>query len=523
MARTYTPDDIRHILIKRRWVVLLPFAVGLAAAPLLAPFAPERYRSETLIMVVPQRVPDSYVKPTVTETIEARLPSITAQILSRSRLERVIQEMDLYKDLRAREVMEDVVEQMRADVNVSLEGKEANSDSFRVSYESDSAATARKVTERLASLYIEQNLNDRETQAESTSQFLGTQLEQAKQRLIEQEGKLEDYRKRHAGQLPSQLQGNLQVIQNANLQLQALSESTNRALERRLLIERQIVDVQAVPLPASPASAQTTQEPVTGTPTQQLELARARLASYLQRYTPDHPEVVSLERQIADLVLQVENETPVSATQGVPQRSLSPAEAAQKKKVLDLQAELAVVDHQLTANRAEDQRLKALIADYQSKVDAVPTRESELVELTRDYSTLQDAYSTLLMKREDSQIAANLERRQIGEQFRILDAASLPEKPFNQLQRLAFTASGAVVGLLLGLTVIGVVEYRNSSFRSEVDVHRALSLPVLAMVPVMTSDRERRAGKRRTRLLDFAGSVVLIAAVAVVAVWKLQS
>ena len=462
MARTYTPDDIRHILIKRRWVVLLPFAVGLAAAPLLAPFAPERYRSETLIMVVPQRVPDSYVKPTVTETIEDRLPSITAQILSRSRLERIIQEMDLYKDLRAREVMEDVVEQMREDVNVSLEGKEA--DSFRVSYVSDSAATARKVTERLASLYIEQNLNDRETQAESTSQFLGTQLEQAKQRLIEQEGKLEDYRKRHAGQLPTQLQGNLQAIQNANLQLQALSESTNRALERRLLIERQIVDVQAVPLPASPASAQTTQEPVTGTPTQRLELARARLASYLQRYTPDHPEVVSLERQIADLVLQVENETPVSATQGVPQRSLSPAEAAQKKKVLDLQAELAVVDHQLTANRAEDQRLKALIADYQSKVDAVPTRESELVELTRDYSTLQTAYSTLLMKREDSQIAANLERRQIGEQFRILDAASMPEKPFNQLQRLAFTASGAAVGLFLGLTVIGVARVSKFQF-----------------------------------------------------------
>ena len=98
MARTYTPDDIRHILIKRRWVVLLPFALGLAAAPLLAPFAPERYRSETLIMVVPQRVPDSYVKPTVTETIEDRLPSITEQILSRSRLERIIQDMDLYKD-----------------------------------------------------------------------------------------------------------------------------------------------------------------------------------------------------------------------------------------------------------------------------------------------------------------------------------------------------------------------------------------------------------------------------------------
>jgi uncharacterized protein involved in exopolysaccharide biosynthesis len=137
----------------------VPFAVGLALVPLLAPFAPERYRSETLIMVIPQRVPDSYVKPTITESIEDRLPSITDQILSRSRLERIIQEMDLYKAERTRQVMEDVVARMRLDVNVGVVGKEGNS--FRVSYLSDHAETARKVTERLASLYIEQNLRDR--------------------------------------------------------------------------------------------------------------------------------------------------------------------------------------------------------------------------------------------------------------------------------------------------------------------------------------------------------------------------
>jgi polysaccharide chain length determinant protein (PEP-CTERM system associated) len=521
MARTFTPDDIVRGVLNRRWVVLLPFAVGLALAPLLAPFAPERYRSETLIMVVPQRVPDAYVKSTVTETIEDRLPSISDQILSRSRLERIIQEMDLYKELRGRQVMEDVVQQMRADVNVSLLGQDANS--FRVSYVSDHADTARKVAERLASLYIEQNVTDRETQANATSQFLGTQLEQAKQRLIEQEKKLEDYRKRHAGQLPTQLQGNLQAIQNANLQLQAVSESTNRALERRLLIERQIIDVQAVPLPGPAIPATGVEAAATGTPTQQLELARARLAAYLQRYTPDHPEVVSLERTIADLVARVESETPVGSTQAVAEAPLSPAEALQKKKILDLQAEMAVVDHQLTANRAEDQRLKALIAGYQAKVDAVPSRESELVELTRDYSTLQSGYANLLMKREDSQIAANLESRKIGEQFRIIDEASMPERPFNQLQRLAIMASGAGAGLVLGLAIVGLLEYRDSSFRREDDVYRTLSLPVLAMVPVMTSDRERRTVKRRRRLLDVAGSAALIGAVVVVVLWRLQS
>ena len=519
LARTYTLDEILRLIARRRWFILVPFALGAAAAPLLAPFAPERYRSEALILVIPQRVPDSYVKPTVSESVEERLPSITDQILSRSRLERIIREMDLYKAERSRKVMEDVVQTMRDDVTTSAVGKDVNS--FRVSYVSDRAEIARKVTEQLASLYIEQNLKDRESQAENTSQFLNTQLEQAKRRLIEQEQKLEVYRTGHAGQLPSQLQGNLQAIQNANLQLQSLNESTNRALERRLLIERQIADTQAVPLPEAPLATSEASAPASTA--QQLDLARARLAAFLQRYTPDHPEVVSLERTIAELVARLESETPVGATQEVPEKPITSAEAAQQKKILDLRAELEVLDHQLTANRAEDARLKKTIADYQAKVDIVPTRESELVELTRDYSTIQSAYANLLMKREDSVIAANLERRQIGEQFKLLDVASLPEKPYNQLQRLGVLVSGAAAGLVLGLFVTGLLERRDSSFRREEEVLKVLSVPVLALIPVMSSDRERRAARRRSWAIDAAGTAVLLAAGAVLVFWRLGS
>jgi len=521
VARTYTLDEILSLIARRRWLVLVPFALGVAAAPLLARYAPERYRSEALILVIPQRVPDSYVKPTVSQSVEERLPSITDQILSRSRLERIIQEMDLYKAERAREVMENVVQTMRKDVTTSAVGKEINS--FRVSYVSDNAETARKVTERLTSLYIEQNMKDRESQADNTSQFLNVQLEEAKRRLIEQEKKLEEYRKSHAGQLPSQLQGNLQAIQNANLQLQSLNESTNRAQERRLLVERQIADTQAVPLPPPPLPQTGSEASAPASTAQQLDLARARLASFLQRYTPDHPEVVSLERTIAELVVRLENETPTSTTQAVREKPITQAEAAQQKKLLDLQADLVVIDHQLTANRAEEARLKQTIAAYQAKVDVVPTRESELVELTRDYSTIQTAYGSLLMKREDSVIAANLERRQIGEQFRLLDTASLPEKPYNQLQRLGVMASGAAVGLVLGLLVVGLLEYRDSSFRREEEVLKVLSLPVLALIPVMSSDREYLAARRRRWALDIVGTTVLLAAGAVLVFWRLHS
>ena len=474
--------------------------LGLAATPLLARFAPEKYRSETLIMVVPQRVPDSYVKATITESIEDRLPSISEQILSRSRLERIITDMDLYKDRRAQQVMEDVVQGMRQDVTVTLVGQRENSDSFRVSYVSDHADTARKVTERLASLYIDQNLKDRETQADSTSEFLDAQLQEAKQRLLEQEKLLEAYRRQHSGELPTQLQGNLQSIQNTSLQLQALNESMNRALERRLLIERQIADTEAMPLPetSTPFAATPAQAPTS--PRQRFDLARARLANLLQIYTPSHPEVVAQQRLVGELAAAMEGEAPLGVADVAPEKVLSPQEAAQRKRVLDLKSELLVVDRQLQSSRAEEAQLKKTIAALQAKVDVLPSRESELVELTRDYSTLQAAYTSLLMKREDSMIAANLERRQIGEQFRILDAASMPEKPYNQRQRLGVMASGAAAGLALGLLLVGLLEVRDSSFRREEEVTAALSLPVLALIPVMSSPREVRAARQAAAL-----------------------
>lgn len=520
-ARTHTLHDIVMLIAGKRWLVLLPMALGLAAAPLLARYAPERYRSEALLLVIPQQVPNDYVTPTMTQSIEERLPAITDQILSRSRLEQIIQQMDLYKAERSRQVMEDVVQRMRLDVSTSAVGKAVNS--FRVTYVSDDAEKARQVTERLASLYIEQNLKDRENQADSTSQFLTTQLEEAKRRLIEQEHKLEEYRKSHAGELPSQLQGNLQAIGTASLQLQSLNESTNRAQERRLLIERQIADTQAVPLPTGTAQLGSAENLAPRDTAQQLELARARLAFVLQRYTPEHPEVISLQRTIADLAAKLESETPVGAVQVEQKKSVTPAEAAQQKKILDLRAELSVIDYQLAANRDAAARLQQEIAGYQSKVNVVPTRESELVELTRDYGTMQAAYTNLLVKREDAMLAANLERRQIGEQFKLLDTASLPERPYNQMQRLGVIASGAVAGLVVGLLIIGLLEYRDSSFRSDKDAVTALSVPVLALIPVMFSAGEHRAARRRRWVADAGGSAVLLAVAVVLILWRLQS
>ena len=157
----------------------------------------------------------------------------------------------------------------------------------------------------------------------------------------------------------------------------------------------------------------------------------------------------------------------------------SPAEQARQRRIREAQAELDVIDHQLSVSNAEEARLTSVIAEYQRKVETVPKRESELVELTRDYDVLKKTYDSLLSKREESQLAANLERRQIGEQFKLLDTASMPERPFNEMQRLGIMSSGAIAGLVIGLLIVAARELLDTSVRSEQEAH-AFSVPVLS-------------------------------------------
>ena len=517
-GKKYTPEDILRILRKRAWLIAVPFLIGTAGGAIAFKQLPSLYRSETLIMVVRQRIPDAYVTPTVTGSVQDRLPTISEQILSRSRLERIINDFGLYQKERATGLMEDVVRRMAGDIQVKLEGKE----SFRVGYVSRDPRTAQRVTERLAGLYIEENLRDRENISENTNQFLESQLQDAKRLLLEHEQKLEEYRRRHAGQLPSQLQGNLQAIQNAQMQMQSIGESVNRARERRLLVERQIADAQTASVPAVAVSPTSPDASTTQTAAEQLEAAESRLQAYKLRYQPSHPDIRTLERVIGQLRAKVAEE---ASRPGEPpvERPLSPTEAAREKRIKDLRAEVDIIDRQITAAQSEEARLKETIAAYQAKVDVVPTRESELVELTRDYKTLQETYASLLTKQQDSKLATNLERRQIGEHFKILDPASLPEKQYNRVQKMMSLAGGAVGGLALGLALAGLLEFRDSSFKTEADVLRVLSLPVLALVPMMESDRNLQA-RQRFRLLAGVGVTVLIllGSAAAFAFWRLQ-
>jgi len=515
-GKKYTPEDFLDIARRRIWLIIIPFVLVSTATAIVAKRTPNLYRSETVILVVPQRIPESYVRSTVTSRIEDRLQSIGQQILSRTRLERIILDFDLYAGDRRTAPMENVVEIMRRDIEVET----VKGDAFKVTYVSGDPKAAMEVTNRLASLFIEENRRDREVLADGTNQFLESQLEDARRRLAEHEKKVQEYRQQYTGELPTQVQSNLQVIQNTQLQVQAILESIDRDRDRRIVLERSIADASAADersagAETSPVEAQTSQEEG------ELETARRTLRDLQARLTSEHPDVVRAKRQLRELEAKAAPAAP-SAAAPAPQpeirRARPPAAAA---RIRNLQNEMQNIDRQIAYKEAEERRLRGVIATYQARVEAAPKRESELIELTRDYTTLQQLYTGLLAKREDSKIAANLERRQAGEQFRILDPARVPEQPFSP-NRMRMNLMGAIAGLALGLGLVALLEYRDTTLRTDDDVLSTLNLPVLAVIPLLvTSVDDRRQKRRRWAAVAAAASVMVIGTAVVV--WKVMA
>jgi polysaccharide chain length determinant protein (PEP-CTERM system associated) len=523
-GKQYTPEDWLQAMWRRKWIILLSFVLVTTATVVVASRLPDRYRAEALIVTKPESVSQDYVRTTVTTRtqIRDRLPTISQQIRSRARLEPIIREFDLYAAMRQTQPMEVVVERMRDEIEIKVsDGYE----SFRISFEAaDTPDLAVKITEKLAAVAIEENIRDREVLARATSTFLESQLEDARQRLVEQEKRLEAYRLKYGSELPTQLQSNMQAIQTTQMQIGALNDSLNRDRDRRLLAARQLADLQSQQLQTAPGppagSASTAANVLPPAPdlslSTQLENALAEVRTLERRVTPEHPDLIRAKRLVENLESQVEKDAAPSSGPDVRPKPLTATELARRNRVRELQLEIESLDRQIATKTAEEAELRRTSLTYRSRVEAVPTRESELAALTRDYDTLQALYRTLLTKKEDSKVAEELELRQVGDQFRIVDPPRRPEKPVRPNRRLIDLA-GAAGGLALGFGLALLLEFLDTSLKAESDVRLALGLPVLGLIPKMVTATEQR----RARLLQAAFSVglVVIFAGCATAVW----
>lgn len=524
-GKKLTPADGIAMARRHLGLLLVPPLVTLFAALLYSSRLPDMYESDMIIAIVPQRVPDEFVRSTVTLRTEQRLDALTIEVLSRSNLEQLILEFGLYPEERAALPMEDVVDKMRGDLVVGLEpvrrgprGPEPPH-AFHVRFTYFDGPTAAQVTQKVGTLFVEQNARDRGALAVATNQFLESQLADARKRLEEQERRLEAFRERHGQELPTQLQTNMQAIQSKQLQVQALVESLARDRDRKQMLERLYREAAAEP-PAlaatatSPPGVSGTAVPANATARQQLAAARANLASLELRYKPEHPDVVRARRLVAELEPRADAEARLEASRSTDQAPIapvSPADAARRESLRQMLAEIESLDRQTTFKESEENRLRAEIAEYQRRIEAVPGLESEWVALTRDYQTNQAAYTDLLAKSEAAKVSVNLEERQIGEQFRIVDPAGIPVHPVTSV-RAQINAGGLALGLLLGFGFAAFLEFRDASFRSDTDVLEVLGLPVLATVPHIVTSVERLSQRRRRIVVSLASALCVAGA-----------
>ena len=521
-GRKFTPQDITRILSRRKWHLIIPVFVCTFTALMVSRFLPNRYQTDTLIQIVPQRVPDSYVRTTVTTDLDERLKSITQQIMSRTRLEDIITELNLYADERNKVPMEDLVGRLRNDIDVAVTpqrrvaGRLADPDSFRIVFTHTDPQTTMRVTEQLANWFIAENSRLRGMQADSTNEFIDSQLADARSRLEAQEKKVEAFRERYSGRLPSQMQTNMTAIQSQQMQLQSLISSLEIDRGRKVVTERLYQDAVAeqqalAAAPPAPTPGQSNDNaPAGGTARQQLEAARQRLSSLELRLTPEHPDIRRAKSMIAELEKKAEAEDKATPTGTVAHAGpVSIDETRRRERISGLRAELEGLGRTIASKELEERRLRGQIADYQSRIESVPGLESEWISLSRDYDTLQETYRGLLQKSEESKVSANLERRQIGEQFRVLDPPRVPNKPMSP-QRLIVNLGGFALGLVIGLALAGLLEFVDSTYRTEVDVTNALSLPVLAVVPNVPTAADLKQAARRRRLVAISAVAVLV-------------
>jgi len=499
--KSFSVHDYVEIFLRQIWYIIIPFAIILVGALLYAMISPKEYRATTLILVTPQKVPESFVRPTVTSKIEDRLQSINQEIMSQTRLEEVISEFKLYPEEANSKSKEEIIGLMKRNIKVELKGKEGY---FNISYTGKDPRTVMRVTNKLASLFIEENLRFREQQAQGTSDFLSVELNATKAKLEEQENAILKFKRQFSGELPQQQGANTQVLQQLQLLYQRIGESLRSAQDRKLIIQKQISDTELLLASAPNISASNKGDGIASPiinrlkdPREaQLEQLKNQLADLQTRYTEKHPDILVFKKRITELEAKIEKdrsekkiEEPVIVSELSAPKAEGKTEKKGKESGLKLNPQYKQMESQLIATeleierlRAEEEKVKAQINVYRQRIENTPSREQAMTLISRDYQNTKEAYHTLLKKVQDAQQAENLERRQKGEQFKVIDPARVPVKPFSPdiLKILLF---GFLIGMGSGLGLAFFREQMDNSFRDPEDLEAAIGFKVITSIP----------------------------------------
>jgi polysaccharide chain length determinant protein (PEP-CTERM system associated) len=499
--RELTMHDYAGILKRRFWLILASTLLLLGVGIAISYVIPPQYVSQTLVLIEQQKVPEDYVKPVVNEDLNSRLASMREQILSRSRIEPIVERFDLYAGNKA--TMDDRVDMTRKAIGIIPipSGPSRGMPGFYITFKAQDARIAQQVCGEITSLFVSANLSAREESAEGTTDFLKQQLDEAKRNLDDQDAKLAAFEQKNIGRLPGQTvhlgdmslamgSANESTLQALTSQLDASTQTVNRLQQNETFIQAMITEQPQRSSRIDPATGTTDSALNT-----QLKEAITQQKVLEAIYTPDHPDVLAVKRRIADLRAEIAH-VPTQPAKGD-----IAVTAPDSPQLQQLKAQLRAVRQSIDTAKQEQAQIGQKIRTYEARIEASPLIEEEYKKVTRDHDSALQFYNTLLTKMNDSSMATALENRQQGEQFRVMDAPNLPQEPTFP-KRSHFIGGGLVAGLTLGLLLSALLEYRDTSLRNEGDIWAFTKLPTLGVVSYINEMPQRDAIPKRKKLFS---------------------
>ncbi len=494
--RELTIDDYLAMLRRRLKMILIPALLAPLVGFLISYAFTAKYTSQSLVLVEGQKVPEGVVQPVVTADLAQRIATMQQQVMGRNRLQPIVEKRpNLFKGGKN---LEDVLEEVRAGVQIEPVitdlGQIANTGGgkrkgggsvpgFYVNFTTASAHDAQDICNDLTSAMLTEFQNSREQVAVSTTEFISRQLDEAKRNLDDQDARLAAFKRQYSGQLPGDEENNLKVLGALNSQLDANTQTVNRAQQDKSYTESMLAQQLAAWKSAqgsnNPQSLET-----------QLNSLQTQLLSLQARYTEDHPDVIKTKSDIAEVKKKLVEVNDAAAKGPDANAKASITEPAE---IRQLRLQIHQYESVLGQATREQKRLGDQIRLYQGRVAISPGVEEKYKQLTRDYDTAQKFYTDLLAKKSTSEMATDMERRQQGEQMHLLNAANLPESP-SFPNRLLFAAGGLGTGLVIGMGLALWLEMRDKSIRNEADVVASLQMPVLVSLPWVTETAPRNGG-----------------------------
>jgi polysaccharide chain length determinant protein (PEP-CTERM system associated) len=501
--RELTMDDYLAMLRRRLKVILIPALLAPLAGFLVSYAFSPKYTSQSLVLVEGQRVPDNYVKPVITSDFTQRIATLQQQVLSQNRLRPMVERLGITKPEEQSKVISGIqsnmtVQPVIAAIAAGSAGKKgkpsANSvpvPGFNVVYTDSDPNRAQQICNEMTSLILEENLRTRAEVAQGTTDFLTRQLEDAKRDLDQQDAKLAAFKRQNMGQLPGDAENNVRILMSMNSQLDASTQTLNRAQQDKAYTESMLAQQLA-----AWKSSQSTTNPQTLQ--QQLDALQSQLLQLQARYTPDHPDVIKTKADIAEVQKRL-NQVNAAAANASPTNTSDKSSAAEPPEIRQLRLQVHQYQNVIEQATGDQKRLQSQINVYQSRTAMSPGIEEQYKLVTRDYDNAQTFYRDLLTKKSSSEMATSMENQQQGEQMRILNPAGLPDAP-SFPNRLLFAGGGLGAGLALGIVIAIWLEVRDKSIRTEKDAAAAMDLPLLVSVPwVGDGDQasDNGAGHRR--------------------------